>query len=178
MKARVTVLIACLCASTYSAAAADLSKSLPTVLKTIAEAMANCPDPHQIAFKAGLPAPGPLGKVSYLTADFTGSKGNTVFANSEKDGFCPIGTKNPRAYENTDDLIQAKKDNATPCLVMPIPAITAASMVQDIELSMSNNNGYGTKQNGKVHCNYKYKSNVLDPDTSHPLEGFVILSSH
>lgn len=179
MKRSLVLLLTGMCACSMSFAASNgISNAIPTAFKTITDALANCPDAKKISFKAGLPAPGPLGKISLLTADFSAKKDNRLFSNSEVDGICPIGTKNPRAYQNSQDILQAQKTGSTPCLVMPIPATTDTNMIQDVELTQNSNGDYGSMDHQNVRCNYKYKSKVLDPDTSHPLDGFIILSAH
>jgi hypothetical protein len=155
----------------------DLANSLSTAFKTMKQAEDNCPPPNHISFKPGLPAPGPLGKLSLLTATFTAKKGNLTFINNIADGICPVGTTNPRPFKSQEEHLLAEKQGATPCLVMPIPADSNSSKVlKDAEFAQNADGNYGSSENAHVHCNYKYKG-IIDPDTSKPLDGFLILSS-
>jgi len=143
--------------------------------KTLASAQKNCPAADNIQFKAGLPARGPLASLSYLTGTFSAIKNEKSFMNSVSDYSCPEGTANAHAITSGKDAELAKKSGANICLVIPIPITSAKSHVEQVDFYLKNGS-YGSINGNSIHCNYKYIGKI-DPDTSKPLEGLLILRS-
>ena len=86
------------------------SKTQP--FTTLSSAQKNCPAVDSIQFKAGLPAPGPLAMISYLTGTFSAKKNERSFINSISDYSCREGTANAHAIISSKEAEHAKKSRA------------------------------------------------------------------
>jgi hypothetical protein len=149
------------------------SKTQP--FTTLASAQKNCPAVDSIQFKAGLPAPGPLAIISYLTGTFSAKKNERSFMNSISDYSCPEGTANAHAITSSKDAEHAKKSGANICLVIPTPITSAENLVEHVEFHRINGS-YGSIDRDSIRCNYMY-SGKIDPETSKHLEGLIVLRS-
>ena len=145
------------------------------LFKTLDSAQKNCPPVDGIQFKAGQSAPGPLAAISYLTGTFSAKKSGRSFMNNLSDYSCPEGTAKPHAITSAKDANRAKKSGANLCLVIPTPILSADNVVEHVEFFRMNGS-YGSINGNSIRCNYSY-SGIIDPETSKPLAGRLILRS-
>jgi hypothetical protein len=145
------------------------------LLNTLDAAQKNCPAVDSIQFKAGQSTSGPLAAISYLTGTFSAKKNGKSFMNSESDYSCPAGTAKPHAITSAKDANVAKKSGANICLVFPTPMLSADKVVEHVDFFRVNG-AYGSINGNSIRCNYKY-SGIIDPETSKPLAGLLMLRS-
>ena len=143
--------------------------------KTLAAAQKNCPAIDIIQFKAGQPGPGPLAIIGYVTGTFSAKKNDIAFMNSLTDYSCPEGTANAHAITSAKDAERAKKSGDNICLLIPMPVVSTENMVEHVDFFRVKGS-FGSIDGDAIRCNYKYNG-IIDPETSKPLQGLLVLRS-
>lgn len=179
MKYKIVGLLVGLCFSiTGFTASMGTSKDQIFTFKTIQQAQKYCPSVNSIKFTPGQPALGGFRKIAYLTGTFSSNKGGVMFMmNYGTLGTCQVGTPHPTAYATQKDRIQAKKSGATLCNLITAPAVSKDNaIIKNVEFTRIKGN-YGSRDKNVTHCNYKYQSGKIDPDTAKLWQGRLILTS-